>query len=895
MPNSGPTDWNAYVRERLPLGLRAERELEIVQELAQLLEQTYAEQIAAGRSHEEALRKAEARIGSWTGLAGEIASAESQSKPLEPPPARMNWFAGLRHDLLYAFRFLRKKPVFALVAAGTLAFGIGANTAVFTLVDAIALRGLPYPDASRLVTLGAHREKQPEISIFTSAPDFFDLRQQAKSFSEIAAISPVWNLITSGEGAERVEALFVSSNFFSMTGVSPMLGRAFTAAEDQGTHGAPVVILGHAYWQRHFGGRADALNQKLALDNSVYTIIGVMPASFRYLGEPMAGAPTEIDVWIPMAENPLIARARGLRFMKVLGRLAPGVTVEKAREEVRGIGSALAQQYPESNKEMAWELRTLEEAAFGKYRTPIFLLLGAVGFVLLLASANVANLLLARLVERKQEISIRTALGASAFRILRQLLTESLVLSALGGILGAGMAFLLLKFLVAAGPAGLMRVQKIELDTRALLFTGFVVVMAAVLSGLAPAVRTVTAELSSALRASGRALTGGTRAFRSGLVIAQVALALVLLIGAGLLIRSFQNLLRVDPGFRAQNLVTISTQLPASVTTNEQAIAMNRDLRRQLSALPGVASVAAVSRLPMMATDLTTLLVAEGKTAGAQEGVEVQFRRTSTNYFQTMGIRLLGGRIYDEHDKGGVAIVDEATANAIWPGEDPVGKRVKVGADTAWTRIIGVVGSARNFGLDIAPTPTFYVADTVQAFGAPILVIRTTRDAAGMLNTLAAAVRHAYSGMPAYNGYAMETLVDRSTAQRRFIMMLLTGFAAAAMLLAAVGVYGSISHTVAQRTREIGLRMALGASPMAALRMVLGEGMRLTAAGVGIGVLAGVGLTRLMQSLLFGIRPLDPVAFAAAAGVLVVFSILACSAPALRSTRVDPLVALREE
>ena len=893
MPN--PIDWNRYVRERLPLGLRPERELEIVEEMAQLMEQTYAEQIAAGRTHEEALKQAESQVGSWTGLAREIASAEAQPKLPEPPPARMNLVAGLRHDILYALRFLRKKPVFALVAAGTLAFGIGANTAVFTLVDAIALRGLPYPDASRLVTMGAHREKQPEIAIFTSAPDFFDLRKQAKSFSELAAISPVWNLITGGGEAERVEALFVSSNFFSMTGVSPVLGRAFTAAEDQGTHGAPVVMLGHSYWQRHFGGRSDALNQKLALDNSVYTVIGVMPPEFRYLGEPMAGAPAEIDVWIPMAENPLIARSRSLRFMKVLGRLAPGVTVERAREELLGIGSALAQQYPDSNKEMAWQLRTLEEEAFGKYRTPIFLLLGAVGFVLLLASANVANLLLARLVERKQEISIRTALGASAFRILRQLLTESLVLAAVGGVLGAAMAFLLLKFLVAAGPAGLMRGQKIELDTRALLFTAAVVLMAAVLSGLAPAVRTVTAELGSALRASGRALTGGTRRFRSGLVIAQVALALVLLIGAGLLIRSFQTLLQVDPGFRARNLVTISTQLPASVTTNEQAIAMNRDLRSQLSALPGVAGVAAVSRLPMMATDLTTALLPEGKAAGPHQDLEVQFRRTSTNYFKTMGIRLLAGRIYDEHDAGPVAVVDEAAAKAIWPGEEAVGKRVKVGADAAWTTIIGVVGSARNFGLDIAPTPTFYVADTKQPFGAPILVIRTANDASSMLNTLAAAVRHAYSGMPAYNVYAMETLVERSTAQRRFIMMLLTGFAAAAMLLAVVGVYASISHTVSQRTREIGLRMALGASPMAALRMVLDEGLRLTAAGVAIGVLAGVGLTRLMQSLLFGIRPLDPVAFAAAAGLLIVFSILACSAPAFRSTRVDPLVALREE
>ncbi|HEV2687653.1 MAG TPA: ABC transporter permease, partial [Bryobacteraceae bacterium] len=837
-------DWNRFVRDRLALKLRPERESDIINELAELMEHTYTEAMAGGATHEEALRRAEKEAGDWRKLSREITAAEAQPKLPEPPPARMSVFAGFRHDLVYALRFLRKKPVFALIAAGTLAFGIGANTAMFTLVDAIVLRGLPYPEPSRLVTLGAHREKQKDIAIYTSAPDFFDLRKLAKSFSELAGISPIWNMVTTGATeADRLEALFVSSNFFPMLGVSPLAGRVFTAAEDQAGHAANVVVLGHSYWQRAYGGSLDALNKTIALDSSVYTIIGVMPPDFRYLGEPVVGTMTEPDVWIPMAANPLAGTGRGLRYMKVLGHLAPGVTLDQARDELRRIGLGLAAQYPQTNSEKAWELRPLNDEAFGKYRTPVFLLLGAVGFVLLLASANVANLLLARVVERKQEMSIRTALGASAYRILRQLLAESLVLSALGGVLGGGLALAILQVLVKTGPASLMRAQKIGLDARALLFTSAIVILAATLSGLAPAWRTVTAEIGNALRASGRSLTAGTHRFRSGLVIVQVAVALVLLVGAGLLIRSFQNLLLVDPGFRAENLVTISTQLPASARTPEQMTALNRGLMEQLMTVPGVEQVAEVSRLPMMASDLTTDVMAEGKPLDTH-GTEVQFRRTTPNYFQAMGIPVRGGRVYASHDTGPVVLLDEVAARMIWPGENAVGKRIKVGSDTKWTTVIGVVGQTRNFGLDIAPSPTLYVSDIVRPLGAPLLEIRTSRDPAPLLNTLAATIRRAHQGMPAYNVFLMQTLVDRSTAQRRFIMMLLTAFAMAAMLLAAVGVYGSISHTVAYRTREIGLRIALGATPAAALRMVLGEGLRLTGAGVAIGIVAAAGLTR---------------------------------------------------
>jgi len=893
-------DWNAFVRQRLALRVRPEREAEIVQELAQQLSQASAELVNAGVPEVEALRRAEAQVGDWAALAREIEAAEAAPRHVEPPPPRMSLWAGSRHDLRYALRFLRKKPVFALVAAGTLAFGIGGNTAMFTIADAVALRGLPYPDADRLMTMGAHRQRQPEIEIYTSAPDFFDLRAHTQAFTALAGISPVWNMVLSGGAeAERLECLFVSANLFGMLGVSPALGRSFLAAEDDGTHGAQVALIGYAYWQRKFGGRTDVLNRPLALDGSSYTIVGVLPAGFRYAGEPLASAPTEIDVWLPLAANPLIATRRSLRFLKVVGRLKDGVSAEQGRDEIRRLGAALAREYPESNGEMAWEVRLLREEALGRYRTPVFLLLGAVGFVLLMASANVANLLLARCAERRQEMAIRVALGAPAFRIVRQLLAESLALAALGGAGGALLAQLLLKVFVAIGPAGLVRSQAIRLDARALLFTAAVVLMAATLSGLAPAWRSILpAEMGNAL-GGGRTIGAGAHRFRSILVAAQVALALVLLIGAGLLIRSFQRLLEVNPGFQAKNLVTISTQVPAGANSPEQRTAVYLAMRDRLLAIPGVRKVAAVSRLPMMGSDLTSSLFAEGKMVAGAPAVEAQYRRATPDYFATMGIPLRAGRWFDERDgrNNSVALVDEVTARRVWPGEDPIGKRVKLGSPPdaqPWTTIIGVAGSIRHFGLEIAPQPAVYTPYAASPLVAPILVIRTSAEADAMVPALAAAVRSAYPGIPAYNVFAMQTLVDRSTAQRRFLMLLLTAFAAGAMLLAAVGVYGSISHSVAQRTREIGLRMALGASRGAAMRMVLGEGLRLTLAGVAVGWLAAGALTRLMQSVLFGVRPLDPVAFAAAAVMLGCFAILACAAPAWRAARVDPLVALRE-
>jgi predicted permease len=892
-------DWERYVRERLPLDIRPEREAEIVSELAQQLELKYSELTGAGMSHEQALAAADAQAGNWAALAREIDSAERPYSPDPIPPEPHRRLAGLRHDLHYAFRLLRKKPAFACVALTTLAFAIGANTAMFTIVDAVVLRALPYPNPDRLVTLGAHREKQREIAEFTSAPDFLDLEKRFRSVFRIAGISPVWSMITGDSEAERLNCLFVSSNFFGLLGARPAAGRLFTRAEDVPGRAAPVVVLSHGYWMRRFGGSDRVLNQTIVLDNAAYTVTGILPAGFRYLGEPLAGAPEDIDAYLPLAANPLISTPRSVRFMKVLGLLRPGASVAAARSEVRQIGASLAAGYPESNREMAWELHALRDEALGNYRSSVVFLLGAVGFVLLLAAANIANMLLARMIGRQQEISIRTALGASRLRIVRQLLAESLALAALGGICGTGVAIVLLRAAKAFGPQALMRSQELRVDMSALLFTGAIAVLVFLVCGLLSAWQASSAEIASALRAGGRSVTTRTRRLRSALVVGQVAIAVVLLTGSALLIRSFQILLRVNPGFRAEHLLTISTQVPYSARTPGQRTAIFQLVKSRLMSVPGVEQVAAVSRLPMMGQDLTTMLTTEGAAGESGQSLEVQFRRTTPDYFRTMGIPLLEGRIYGDADPADapIAVVDETTARLLWPGVDAIGKRVKSGPnpDAPWIRIIGVAGEVHHFGLDVSPRPTFYAPYAASPLVAPIVVIRSAGDPAPMASAMVDAVRGAAKGMPAYNVFRMQTLLDRSNAQRRFIMLLLTAFAAAATFLAALGVYGSMSQTVSHRTREIGVRIALGASPAAALRLVLAEAICLAAFGVALGAAAALGLTRLMTGLLFGVTPLDPAAFLGAGLVLGVTAVLASAAPAVRATRVDPLVALRED
>jgi predicted permease len=888
-------EWTQYVRRQLPrVHACPERENEIIAELGLQLEAAYEEAIGRGLPEAEAVAAAEAQVASWDALAREINAAEQPS----PEPLRSNPFGGWRGDVRYALRSLRRNPAFSAIAVLTLAFGIGGNTAIFTVVDAVALRGLPYRDASRLMAVETRKADQPELEAWTSALDLADLREHARSFQSLAGISPIWNgTLTGRVPAERLELLYVSHNFFDLLGVEPALGRTFTATEDASGHAAPVAVISHSLWQRQFAGSMEVLGKPIELNGVPLTVIGVMPAAFRFAGEPVAGTAAKIELYLPLSANQLAGSARGLRFLKVVGRLKAGVSAAQARDEIHRLGAALSQQYPATDRGYNFGVQPLSDQVSGRYRVAMYLLLSAVGFVLLMACANVANLLLGRATARQREISMRVALGASRYRLLRQLLTEGAVLAALGGVVGLAIGWAGLSLLVRTGPEVLLRTTPVHLDGRALAFTCAAVFACALLAGLPPAWRTVRSEIGHALRESARGLTGGHRTLRSLLVVTQMAFALILLVGAGLLIRSFEHLLQVDPGFNPHNLVTVTTQLPASVQTAAAATAVYKRVAEQVANTPEVISVAAVSRLPLMGRNLGSWLYREGRIVPGQPGIDVEYRVCTPSYFQTMGIPLRAGRLFDDRDGAEPLIVNEAVARRIFPGENPVGQRVKLGPApdrSPWVTIVGVVGNVRHAGLDVEPSPEVYRPYAYNPLGNPILVIRTAADPSAVASTLYAKVR-VDPAMPAYNLFLMQDLVDRSTVERRFIMLLLSGFAAAALLLAAVGVYGTVAQTVAQRTSEIGLRMALGASPGAALYLVFRDGLRLTLAGMAIGAAAAALLTRLMRNLLFEIRPLDVEAFALALLTLAGIALLACYIPARRATRIDPLTALRQE
>ncbi|MBZ5582787.1 MAG: ABC transporter permease [Acidobacteriia bacterium] len=895
-------DWQRYVRDRLPpLRIGPERENEIVAELALQLEQAFSDAIAAGASQAEAALRAEAQFQDWNALAGEIESVERHTSP---PPRGLprNAVEGCLQDLGYAVRLLRRSPAASALAVATLAAGLGGSAAIFAIADAVALRGLPYADSKRLMAVETHKSRQPELEAWTSMPDLLDLRRRTGAFSLIAGVSPVWNLVMTGRGdAERLECLYVSAEFFPMLGVRAALGRTFLSSED-GEKPSAVVVLSDAFWRRRFGGARDVVGRAATLDGGVYTIVGVLPAGFRYVGEPLAGTAGEIDAWLPLSANQLRDSARSLRFLKAIGRLKPGVSVEQGRADVRRIGTALSAEYPEACRGYAYDAQPLAAVSAGRVRTAMMMLLGAVGFVMVMACANVANLLLTRLSARRRELSVRAALGASRFRLARQLLAEGFVMAAAAAVFSSFAAIGLLRWLMSIAPPSLVKPGEVAVGGRTLLFAAVAALACAFVAGMPPAWRAARSDLETGLRESGRSLAPGRHRLRSALVVLQIALALALTTGAGLLIHSFRRVLDVDPGFDARNLLTISTQLPMSARTPPERTAVWRRLREALSRAPGVRAVAAVSRLPLLGKNLSSWLYVEGRPMPAAEpGFDVEYRVATAEYFATMGIPLRRGRRFDEHDDanpGAVLLVNESAARTFWPGQDPVGRRVKLGAPSAnspWITVVGVVGDIHHAGLETEMRPEIYRPYAVNPLSAPILVIRTSGDAAALMPMLAATVRSTAAGMPAYNIFQMEELLARSMAQRRFLMLLLTGFAAAALLLAGVGIYGTVSQSVALRTREIGVRMALGAEPAAALRLVFESGFRLIGIGLGLGWVAVAALTRLVRSLLFEVRPLDAAALAGAAVVLACFALAACYFPARRATRIDPIAALRED
>jgi putative ABC transport system permease protein len=805
----------------------------------------------------------------------------------------------LIQDIRYGLRTLLKQPTFTIISVITIALGIGANTAIFSVVNAVILRPLPYPDADKLVMLWSTTPKDGNQEQPFSFADFNDVRAQAKSFSHIAAASPLWNFTLTGGGEpEPIQGLFVSQNLFDMLGARPAIGRGFLSDDDrQGAN--PVVIISHALWQRRFGGDRNVLGRSLNVSGVNATIVGVMPEDFYFLE-------SSAELWAPLAQNQFAGSARNVRLLSVVGRLNTGVPLTQANAELSAISGQLAAQYPDTNSGFGLRALSLHQQVTGRVRGALLLLLGAVGLVLLIACVNVVNLMLVRSAGRSREIAVRAAVGAGRLRLLRQLLTESITLSVFGGAAGALVATWGVKLLLTLNPIALPRYNKIGVDSTVLLFTLAASVITGIVFGLAPAWRMFKFDLNSILKEGGRGTVDSSQHRLSGaLVSLEIATAFVLLIGAGLLIRSFARLIDVNPGFETQHTLTMQVGLPnASYGEPQKRIAFVQQLEANLKGIPDVASVGIVTRLPLLSAlnNVTTFLTIEGRQMQPGERPEIDFRRASTGYFEAMSIPLLAGRLVTEQDVTNnthSVVINEAMAKRFWPGEDPIGKHISTatatGQQTQWQTIVGIVGNVRHLGLDTDPRPElYYHSNTSPPFG-PVLVIRSKGDPKAVISLARAKVRELDRDVPVSNVNTMDQLVAQSVAQRRFGMFLLTGFAALALLLAAIGIYGVISYSVAQRTQEIGVRMALGARTVDVLKLVMTNGLKLAAMGLVIGLVGAFLLTRLMARLLFHVGPTDAVTFASVSVGLLLVAFLACYLPARRATKVDPLVALRYE
>jgi putative ABC transport system permease protein len=806
----------------------------------------------------------------------------------------------LWQDLRYGARMLWKNKVFTTVTVTALALGIGFNTAIFSVVDTVLLRSLPYKEPDRLVSIW-ERNLRGGVARSEMAPaNYIDLRAQNQVFEQVGAFGDQSVTFTGKGEPERLEGLSVSANVLSLLGVNPMLGRTFLANEDQpGQH--RVVVLSYGLWQRRFNRDAVIVGQQITLDGQPFTVVGVMPAGFFF-------PQRDSELWIPLAMEREQASGRGDHYLRVIGRLKRDVSAKRAQVEVESIAARLAAEYPRTNERLGFFLNSLHDDYVGDVRSALLILFGAVGLVLLIACANVANLLLARSTTRQREVAIRTALGAKRWRIARQLLTESLMLACLGGVVGLLIAIWGVEFLLGLAPQSLSQVQGVSIDGRVLLFTLFVTVLTGTVFGLVPALQASRIQPGESLKEGSRGAPGGARSrhLRSAMVVSEVALALVLLVGAGLLLRSFQRLSHVDPGFNTENVLTMRTVLPgAKYQQPEQRRAFYDEVLLRVEQLSGVESAGMVSFTPLSFSGMNFAFTVEGSRPATDMNLPLAvYRVISPDYFRTMGIPTLRGRSFDRQDtveKPAVVVVNRKLAEQFWPGQDPIGKRLKVGpADSPnpWATVIGVVGDVRQVGLQGEQRLEMYASykQDPRGFIAPRdLVVRSKADPASIVAAVREQVWAVDKDQPVSNVRTMEQVFASAVARERFQALLLGLFAGLALVLAVVGLYGVMSYAVTQRTHEIGIRMALGAQRREVLRLIIGEGMLLTLVGVALGLGVALGVTRLMTGILYGVTATDPTTFVAVAGLLAAVAFIACYIPARRATKVDPLVALRYE
>ncbi|MDQ3013674.1 MAG: ABC transporter permease, partial [Acidobacteriota bacterium] len=805
-------------------------------------------------------------------------------------------------DLRFGVRTLVKSPGFAIVALLTLALGIGANSAIFSVVNAILLRPLAYKNPDQLVLIN-HNYQKINLKASVSAFGYAHYRDNAKSFESLTALTG-WAVNLTGEGeAERLAGQTVSANFFQTLGSQAAMGRTFAPGEDQEGKNR-VLVLSHGFWQRRFGGDPGILNKTLTLNGENYTIVGVMPQGFQFGRE----FGQSIDLWSPIVFTPQQLSSNSItnEFLSVLGRLRAGVTQQQAQAEMSNIAANLRQQYMQGADATNWDLllTSFRELVVGDIRRMLWIVMAVVGFVLLIACANVANLLLARAAARQKEIAIRTALGAGRWRVIRQLLTESVLLAVVGGAMGLLIGYWGVKALIALNADKIPRANEISLDWRVLLFTFGVAILTGILFGIVPALQTAKADLHETLKEGGRSGAATTRQWvRSALVVVEIAMALAVLVSAGLLAKSFMRVQQVNPGFNPQGLMTMHLSLPAfKYSEAPQRANFYKQLINDIAALPGVQSVGAVSVLPLSGGGSSGSFQIEGRQVPRNQSSPHGARWAATpEYFKTMGIPVIRGRYFEERDTAEgqpVTIIDESLARKFWPDEDPVGKRITFeGPPTApiWREIVGIVGHVKHSDLEGESRAQYYIPHSQRPQPNMAIVVRTPGDPNALARMVRGVVKNADKDLPIFRLRAMDQFVADSMTQRRFAMLLIGIFAGLALVLAAVGLYGVMAYSVTQRTHELGLRMALGAQGSDVLKLVVKQGMLLAGIGLALGVVCALLFGRLMKTLLFNVSAADPLIFIAIAGTLAAVALVACFFPAWRATKVDPMVALRYE
>jgi putative ABC transport system permease protein len=890
-------NWNHLVRERLAvLRLPPAREIEIVEEVALHLEAVYDDARADGLSKTEAEARA-VQSYDWRLLECELSRVERR---WQPPVKAVDWLeqkGGMRmeslwQDLRFGVRMLLKQPGFTLIAVLTLALGIGANTTLFSFFNGVLLRPLPYPQAERLVVLDEIATQRGGGSLGVSFANYLDWRAQNQVFAEIGGYHSITFTLTGVSQAEELAGAMASHGLFNALGIAPLLGRTFTPEEDQRGR-AKVVILSHGVWQRHFGGDPQIIGRNVTFFNSPWQVVGVMPPAFRF--------PAGADFWIPLTLDTK-GWPRTMHGMGALARLKPDVTHAQAQSEMSNLARRLAEQYPASNAGIEVNVSALRDHLSQDYRRGLWILLGVVGFVLLIACANVANLLLVRAAVRQREMAVRAALGARPWRIARQVLCESLLLGALGGAAGVLLAWGGLKLLLAAIPVELPYWMKFSVDGRVLAFTVAVSLLTSLFFGAAPAWQAARVAVHETLKAGGRS-TSRRQRLRHCLVVAQFALALILLVGAGLMMRSFLRLQQVRLGFNSDHVLTMRVTVPGVGYQGSSALFFEQLVER-VNALPGVESAGAIVALPLTGTDDkwdNGLVTEDQPAASLSQAQRISFGIVTPQYFKAMEIPLLSGRAFaltDAPDALKVAIIDERLARAHWPNESPLGRRIRIGqADdrATWCTIVGVAGAIQHDRPEVATRATVYVPNRQRPAGFQTLVVRSPLPPEALLAAIKSVVKEMDAKLPVTHVAPLRTVVAQAVWQPRFYAWLFAVFAVVALLLAAVGIYGVMAYVVAARTNEIGVRMALGAQPRDVLRLVIGHAMKLALSGVVLGLGGAVWLTRWLQTLLFEVSATDPLTFAGGTMALLLAALPTCWIPARRATKVDPLIALRSE